>query len=86
MSNNEPNPFTRLAEIWDVSYIDYDELSIYNGLSVVELADALEERFTDEADMLGMMQQGFLSDLLSHALGHVDWRELARSMFDELAE
>ena len=78
------NPFTRLAQIWDVEAVNYDELYIYSGQSIADIADALEERFTDEADALGMTENGFLSDLLARALGNVNWYGLARSMFDEL--
>lgn len=46
---------------------------------IAELADELKTEFTDGQPVL----EGFWSDLLSSALGEVDWYEVAETRFDE---
>lgn len=49
--------------------------------AVAALADVIKNEHTETVDNLNL--QGFASDILTTALGRVDWREVAEGIIDE---
>ena len=58
----------------------YDDLAIGCKLDVRQLAEVLEQEHDDAAPEC----TGVFSDLMSSALGAVDWEEIAGSIIDDL--
>ena len=87
-------------ETWDVAlWIDNDEysqnywtdtaLDILSSASdsdgaMYELATRLESELTDLESIGIVIPNCMYSDLLTHALGMVDWREIADNMIDAI--
>ena len=60
--------------------LENDDAETARETAVSNLADALE----GEHDEFAPEVSGVFSDLLTHALGRVEWREIARSMVDDV--
>lgn len=48
-----------------------------------EIADSLKEEHEQQAEELGIPTSGVFSDLMTAALGEVDWREIAESLISD---
>lgn len=50
------------------------------------LADELKEAFEEDAEIPLREMTGFLRDIMSAALNHVNWIEIAESLLDDVKE
>ncbi len=77
--NDEPNVFTRCAQVWDIPYM-FDAETVCEFDRVYELSDHIEET-CKELFSIDDSCSGFLHDLLERAFNQIDWYDMAKSLY-----